>query len=374
MKRRVLQISNYYTPHIGGIEQTCQYLSEGLKDEYEVKVICFSEDKGTKVQEINGIQIIKPGVFLSVARQDLSFSYFRHLHKVIKTWKPDIIHFHYPNPFVAAFLRKYLKRNFKFVLYWHLDIVKQKVLGKLFNPQTKALLERADIVVSTSPNYIEGSKWLTKYKYKTTIIPCCVSDDIDNISEDVLVKSNQIKEENKNKTIVFALGRHVEYKGIIHLVNASKYLDDSFRIYIAGKGPLTESLIEAAKDDKKIIFLGRVEQVDLKAYLNACDIFAFPSITKNEAFGIALAEALALGKASVTFTIPGSGVNYVSVNKKTGIEVPNMDDKAFADALIKLQHDESLRHQYEIAAKERCNNLFRYNEFKENINKMIEEL
>ena len=73
MKKRVLQISNYYTPHIGGIEQTCQYLSEGLKDEYEVKVICFSEDKETKVQETNGIQVIKPGVFLSVARQDLSF-------------------------------------------------------------------------------------------------------------------------------------------------------------------------------------------------------------------------------------------------------------------------------------------------------------
>ena len=54
MKKRVLQISNYYTPHIGGIEQTCQYLSEGLKDEYEVKVICFSEDKETKVQETNG--------------------------------------------------------------------------------------------------------------------------------------------------------------------------------------------------------------------------------------------------------------------------------------------------------------------------------
>lgn len=56
MKKRVLQISNYYTPHIGGIEQTCQYLSEGLKDEYEVKVICFSEDKETKVQETNGIK------------------------------------------------------------------------------------------------------------------------------------------------------------------------------------------------------------------------------------------------------------------------------------------------------------------------------
>ena len=126
MKRRVLQISNYYTPHIGGIEQTCQYLSEGLKDEYEVKVICFSEDKGTKVQEINGIQIIKPGVFLSVARQDLSFSYFRHLHKVIKTWKPDIIHFHYPNPFVTALLLPIIPRTTKLYVQWHLDITKQK--------------------------------------------------------------------------------------------------------------------------------------------------------------------------------------------------------------------------------------------------------
>lgn len=371
---RILHIPNYYNPHIGGIETVAEDIVNSLKDKHEQRVICFKDSKGTVTENVNGVLVTRVSCIAKVASQSIAPGYKKELKKIMNEFKPEVVIFHYPNPFVAAFLRKYLKRNFKFVLYWHLDIVKQKVLGKLFNPQTKALLERADIVVSTSPNYVEGSKWLTKYKYKTTIIPCCVSDDIDNISEDVLVKSNQIKEENKNKTIVFALGRHVEYKGIIHLVNASKYLDDSFRIYIAGKGPLIESLIETAKDDKKITFLGRVEQVDLKAYLNACDIFAFPSITKNEAFGIALAEALALGKASVTFTIPGSGVNYVSVNKKTGIEVPNMDDKAFADALIKLQHDESLRHQYEIAAKERCNNLFRYNEFKENINKMIEEL
>ena len=126
MKKRVLQISNYYTPHIGGIEQTCQYLSEGLKDEYEVKVICFSEDKETKVQETNGIQIIKPGVFLSVARQDLSFSYWGHLYKVIKTWKPDVIHFHYPNPFVTALLLPIIPRTTKLYVQWHLDITKQK--------------------------------------------------------------------------------------------------------------------------------------------------------------------------------------------------------------------------------------------------------
>ena len=36
------------------------------------------------------------------------------------------------------------------------------------------------------------------------------------------------------------------------------------------------------------------------------------------------------GTPAVTFTIPGSGVNWVSLNGETGIEVPNGDDKAFA--------------------------------------------
>lgn len=371
---KILHIPNYYNPHIGGIETVAEDIVNSLKDKHKQRVICFKDAKGTVTEEINGVSVTRVGCITKIASQSIAPGYKKELKKIMNEFKPDIVIFHYPNPFVATFLKKYFKRDFKLVLYWHLDIVKQKILGKLFEPQTKALLKRANKVIATSPNYIEGSKWLTQYKNKTIVIPNCVSDDIDYISDEVNQKSIKIKEENKNKTIIFALGRHVEYKGIIHLVNASKYLNDSFKIYIAGKGPLTDSLKEASKDDEKITFLGRVDQVDLKAYLNACDIFAFPSITKNEAFGIALAEAMALEKASVTFTIPGSGVNYVSLNNETGIEVPNMDEKAFADALIKLQQDSTLRQKYAHAAKERCDSLFRFKEFKENILKLVEEL
>lgn len=371
---RILHIPNYYNPHIGGIETVAEDIVNSLKDKHEQRVICFKDDKGTVTEEVNGIKVTRVSCIAKVASQSIAPEYRKELKKIMKEFEPEVVVFHYPNPFVAAFLRRHFKRKFKLVLYWHLDIVKQKLLGKFFAHQTKVLLERADCVVATSPNYIKESKWLTKYKYKTTVIPNCVSDDIDVISDEVSSKTLEIKEANKAKTIVFALGRHVEYKGIIHLVNASKYLDDSFKIYIAGKGPLTESLIEASKDDNKITFLGRVEQTELKAYLNACDIFAFPSITKNEAFGIALAEAMALGKASVTFTIPGSGVNYVSLNGVTGIEVDNQDDNAFANALVKLQQDKALREKYEVAAKERCNTLFRFKEFKKNIEEMLEVL
>ena len=44
--KKILQISNYYYPNIGGIEQVARDISDVLHDnsEYEVKVICFNED------------------------------------------------------------------------------------------------------------------------------------------------------------------------------------------------------------------------------------------------------------------------------------------------------------------------------------------
>ena len=44
-------------------------------------------------------------------------------------------------------------------MWWHLDITKQKLLKKLFRGQTLRLLKRADKIVATSPNYIEGSEF-----------------------------------------------------------------------------------------------------------------------------------------------------------------------------------------------------------------------
>ena len=85
---------------------------------------------------------------------------------------------------------------------------------------------------------------------------------------------------------------------------------------------------------------------ELKLHHYAASVFAFPSITKNEAFGIALAEAMYCGTPAVTFTIPGSGVNWVSLNGETGLEVPNGDDKAFAKAIDTLLDDKGLSLKY----------------------------
>ena len=121
-------------------------------------------------------------------------------------------------------------------------------------------------------------------------------------------------------------------------------------------------------------FLGRVSDLDLKAYLCACDIFCFPSVTKNEAFGIALAEAMSFAKPAVTFTIEGSGVNYVSLDKVTGIECPNGDVEAYAAAIRTLAEDEELRRRCGIAARERVQALFTQEKFAEHVHRLLAEI
>ena len=320
---------------------------------------------------MDGIEVIRCGCITKKASQSISLTFGRELEKVMNSFKPDIVVFHYPNPFEAAFLTKYLSRDFKFVLYWHLDIVKQKILGKLFYGQTIKLLERADKVIATSPLYIEGSPFLSKYKGKCQVIPNCISETRMTVTDAIRKRAEDIKNQNPGKTICFGVGRHIPYKGFEYLVEASKYLDERFIVFIGGKGDLTEELKEQAKGDSKIVFLGRVSNEDLIAYYLAMDIFCFPSITKNEAFGIALAEGMYFGKPAVTFNIPGSGVNYVNEKNVTGYEVPNGDSKAYAEAMIKLAENEENRVAMGIAAKSRVERLFLTSQFQESIRKML---
>lgn len=371
---KVLQISKYYKPFVGGIEQVAHDISDSLLNNYEQKIICFSEDKEDKVEMIDGVEVYKCGYFKKISSQAISFSYPKTIKKVMNEFNPDVVIFHFPNPFVAHYLLKYRKRNFKLVVWFHADIVNQRILGKFFIGQTRKLLTRADKVITTSPIYRDTSESLKSFYNKCGVIPCCINEKRLELSDNIVIKTKEIKDEYKDKIIVFALGRHVTYKGLTYLVEAAKYLEDKYQILIGGKGPLTESLMEQAKDLTNVKFLGRISDSDVVAYINASDIYAFPSITKNEAFGISLAEAMYFAKPSVTFTIPGSGVNYVSINNETGIEVENSNALAFSEAIKKLGEDESLRTTYGDNAKTRVLDLFTFEKFKINVNNLINTL
>ena len=141
------------------------------------------------------------------------------------------------------------------------------------------------------------------------------------------------------------------------MIEAEKYIQNNCAIIIAGEGPLTPQLKQQTKSNR-VFFIGKISEDELKCYMYAADIFAFPSITKNEAFGLALAEGMFCNAVPVTFKITGSGVNYVSLNGITGIEVENSNSIEYAKAIDTILSNEELKKQYAKAAHDRVLKLF----------------
>lgn len=365
--RKVLHVAKYYYPFKGGTEQTSRDCVKSLLNRYEQKVICFNDGDVTKKDYVDGVEVIRSACFAKFASQPISVFSGSLIKAAINDFEPDIVIFHYPNPLVAYFVLKYLPTTAKLIIYWHTDIIKQKFLRLFFEIQNKRLLKRADAIVATSPAYIDGSPYLSTVREKCHVIPSCIDINRLQVGESTELLAERIRKENKGKLICFAVGRHTKYKGFKYLIQASKYLDDRFEIFICGKGEETKGLKREATNDKKIHFLGCLDDDELKGYFLAMDIFCFPSITRNEAFGLALAEGMYYMKPAVTFTIPGSGVNYVCLDHKNGIEVPNRDIKAYAEAVKRLADDPSLRERLGVAGKRRVVEEFSYEKYRDNI-------
>ena len=369
---RILHISKYYYPYIGGVENICKYLVEAMP-QHKTAVVCFNEGSKDVVEDVNGIKVYRVGTWINIARQALSLSYFTMLKRAIKEFRPDIIHFHWANPFPAAVLLTIISKKVQLVIHWHMDIINQKKIYPLVKPIETAILKRADLVVVTSPQYRDASKPLQPFKYKVKVLPNAIDEDSFILRNGDLDKIKTLKQKYDNKPIVLFVGRHIQYKGLQHLLKAEKYVKSDCVFIIAGTGPLTEELKAQCNSDR-VYFIGKISDEALKLYYYAASIFAFPSITKNEAFGVALAEAMYCGTPAVTFTIIGSGVNWVSLNGITGIEVPNGDDYSFASAIDDLLNDKEKYSQYSVNAIKRVKDNFTISAMIEKMNRYYKEL
>ena len=356
MKKTILQIAKYYYPVEGGIETVTKYLGEGLTT-FEQVVVCFSQDGITRLDTVNGVKVYRIASSMNIASQDIAFSYYHYLKKIIYEEQPDIILLHCPNPFLYPITANLTPRDVKLILLWHSDILGKGILYKLVKQFEKIILRKADLILATSPNYIHPSSPIYDYRDKTEVVANGIikSDFVWRQGDETTIE--EIRRKYHHKKIVFFVGRHAAYKGIDYLIEAEKYIKSDCVILIGGRGPETERL-KAMTNSDRIKFIGRIPNEYLRCYYYASDIFAFTSCTKQEAFGIALAEAMYCGSVPVTFTIEGSGVNWVSVSGETGIEVPLGDVKAYAEAIDKLLTDKDLYMKYATAGKDRIARMF----------------
>ena len=125
-------------------------------------------------------------------------------------------------------------------------------------------------------------------------------------------------------------------------------LSDDCVVLIGGEGellPVYRKLIAARGLGDKVHLLGHVRGADLPSHVEACDVFCMPSTVRAEAYGVAMVEAMVMGKPIVATDIAGSGVPWVNVHGQTGLNVPVREPAALADALHELLADADLRRR-----------------------------
>lgn len=367
---KILQLGKFY-PIKGGVEKVMYDLMLGLSARgVDCDMLCAVTSGTGSVTQINPhARLITCRTWVKAAGTTISPSMLAMLQRIAPDY--DVIHVHHPDPMAAVALFSSRFQG-KVVLHWHSDIVKQKAGLLAYLPVQQWLINRADVVIGTTPDYLENSPYLKRVQGKCIPVPIGVTP----FQRDER-KAGKIREEFPGKKLVFYLGRLVPYKGLEYLVATAAHLPEDYMIVIGGHGPLRNNLEQQASGlgvADRVRFLGEVPQEDLAGWFTAADLFCLPSVMKTEAFGIVQIEAMSLGTPVVATRIPGSGTAWVNAHGESGLNVEIRDARALAQAIREITEDPEVHARFSRGAKERFDKIFHIDRMIDNVQSIYRDL
>jgi glycosyltransferase involved in cell wall biosynthesis len=338
---RVLQLGKYYYPYMGGIETHIEMLCRGLRQDVDIEAVVFNTESRTLHENVDGVRLTRCAEFLRVASNSISVAMIAELSRR----KFDVLHLHVPNPIAAAaYLAASKPTGHRLVVTHHSDIVRQTTMKQFVRPIMRLIMERADAVIATSPDYLATSTELRPYLSKCHVIPYGI--DLERFEPQPRDESAAAKiRKSFTGPIILAVGRLIYYKGFEVVIRSMATVAGS--LLLVGEGPLRgklESLSRELGVTDRIRFVGGIHNHALLPYYLASDVFVLPSVARSEAFGIVQLEAMA-ARLPVVNTKLDSGVPYVSRHLETGLTVEPGDVTALSNALNRLiEHGMERKH------------------------------
>lgn len=320
---------------MGGAEQVINQIARGaVKLGVKVDVLSLTPHRVPRTMEIDGYLAHRARLDVQIASTGFSMSAFLRFAQLAK--KADVIHYHFPWPFmdVVHFATMVKKPT---VVTYHSDIIRQKNLLKLYRPLMGKFLGDMSRIVATSPNYFTTSDVLSTYKHKVQVIPF----GLDKVTYPVPSADKLLywRKEIGPKYFLF-VGVIRYYKGLHILMEAAQGTD--YPIVIVGAGPIEEELKKQATQLglRNVHFLGFLPDEDKVALLMQCYGVLFPSHLRSEAFGISLLEGAMYGKPMISSEI-GTGTTFINIGDETGLVVPPSDPVSLRQAMRYLwEHPE----------------------------------
>ena len=332
---RILHFGRFWSDNMGGIEQHVDaLLTELARAGLDCVNLVANDRLRTERAAHHGYTVVKAasfGVKLRTALSPALVSQALHLHRQ----QPfDLVHAHFPDPLTHLALAL-LPKSLPKVVSWHSDLVPFPALQRLYQPLVNATLRSASAIVGATPAHLRTTQIPTDIPaQRKHVIPYGMDFSRFDPTPQVLEQAAQIRQAHGNQPLVFALGRHVGYKGFDVLIRAMAQLPQT-HLALGGTGPLLAQHQTLARElglGERVQFPGRIADADLPAWYHACNVFCLPSVGQTEGFGLVQLEAMACGKPVVCSQL-GNGVNHVNRDGQTGLAVPIGDVAALAKAL-----------------------------------------
>jgi len=293
MHMKILVATPYYPPHTGGVETHVKNKVDNLRA------------RGFDVWVVTSTRCSTYQNLITVPCLNIPYSPIPIKFPVIKA---DIYHSHIPSPF---FSKKISDLNLKpHVVTYHNDVIipgrvyglkfpglSRKIIEKINEKVTREILDKADVIISTTRSYSITSNILRDYQNKIEIIPNGINLEEYNPSG---------RKERKN--IITYVGRLVEYKGLPLLIRALKLIkkDVKYTLVVIGEGEDKIRLKAlAAKYNINAKFTGWLPPSEKIYWLRKSKVLVLPSKTRLEAFGIVLLEAMACQTPVLAYDTPG---------------------------------------------------------------------
>ena len=332
---KALFYTREFPPYVyGGAGVHVEYLATELAKLMEVEVRSFGD------QDVSNGNLTVKGFPYENSSFDVSDDKLQAVFKTLSTClqmnaetiDADIVHCHTWYAQFAGIIAK-LCYGIPLVITTHslepLRPWKREQLGRGYDASSwveKTAIEMADAIIAVSEETkIDVLKHFDVDEDKIKVIYNGI-----NLEEYVVTESVSTLNEygiDTSKPYVLFVGRITRQKGIIHLVNAIKYIDKDTQIVLCAGAPDTEeigkemedSVSEVQKTRDNVIWIDKMlEKEEVIQLYSHADVFCCPSI--YEPFGIINIEAMACETAVVASAV--GGIKEVVVDGETGILVP----------------------------------------------------
>jgi len=342
---RILQVSPFYPPHVGGIEFHVEALSRKLVESgHEVVVYTSNVPRSRSHEVVDGVEIhrftslfaplnnpVMPGMFPKLLQRD----------------RFDVVHAHghfHISSSLTVFSNVFARRPI--VLTSHgailgyrglrraIEVVFDRTVGKW-------TLRSVDRVIALSASQAHILEGLGAKPDRVAVIPGWVELDQVDLRADVRIFRS--KYNLGDKRLVLFVGRLLPIKGLMYLIEARKHTETRPAIVIiGGEAPgysgtkrSLEQKVQQLGLERDVFFLGTFAKGDLGAAYGAADLFVLPSL--GEGLPLALLEAMAYGKCVLATNVPGSrdvvkdGWNGLLVEPRNPVELAQKIDYLLRD-------------------------------------------